>query len=111
AVCSGGDPAAFTQTTASTGSGTLGYQWQQSPNNNIFTNISGATSTTYNVPAGLSQTTYYRRVSTSTLNGVSCTANSNVLTVTVNAPSNGGTIAGSVEAYGAASGQVTLSAH
>ncbi len=85
-VCSGGDPAAFTQTVASTGSGTLTYQWESSTTdcNTGFSPIAGAMSTTYNVPAGLTQTTYFRRVTTSTLNGLACTANSNCLTVFVN---------------------------
>ena len=84
-ICSGGNPAAFTVTTPSTGSGTLTYQWQSSTDNTTFTNISGATSDVYDAPTGLTTTTYYRRVVTSTLNSVACTATSNVITVTVNA--------------------------
>src|SRR5262249_29201559 len=41
-------------------------------------------SATYDVPAGLTQTTSYQRVVTSTLNGIQCTATSNCLTITVN---------------------------
>ncbi|NQV17217.1 MAG: hypothetical protein HQ534_01545, partial [Armatimonadetes bacterium] len=73
-----------------TGDGTLTYQWQDSPDNSTFTNISGATSTTYD-PSTLTQTTYYKRITTSTA-GNTCTAESNVLTVTVN-DVTGGTIA------------------
>src|SRR5207249_3803439 len=67
-VCSGGDPAAFTQSLASTGSGTLTYQWQSSTTdcNTGFTNIGGATGVTYDVPSGLTVTTYYHRVTKST---------------------------------------------
>ncbi|WP_143774438.1 Ig-like domain-containing protein, partial [Niastella vici] len=85
-ICSGGDPAAFTVTTAATGSGPLTYQWQSSTTDctNGFTDISGATSATYDAPTGFSVTTYYRRVATSTLSGVPCSATSNCLTVTVN---------------------------
>ena len=85
-ICSGGDPAAFTQTGASTGGGALTYQWQSSTTSCAagFSDIGGATATTYDPPAGLLVTTYYRRVTTSTLNAVPCTANSNCLTVTVN---------------------------
>ncbi|WP_216823553.1 hypothetical protein, partial [Niastella vici] len=85
-ICSGGDPAAFTIATAATGSGTLSYQWQSSTNDcsTGFTDISGATSATYDVPGGLATTTYYRRIATSTLNGVPCTATSNCVTVTIN---------------------------
>jgi hypothetical protein len=93
-ICSGGDPAAFTQTVASTGSGALTYQWQSSTVSCAagFSNIAGATATTYDAPAGLLVTTYYRRVTTSTLNAVACTANSNCVTVTVN-DVTGGTVA------------------
>jgi hypothetical protein len=85
-ICSGGDPAAFTQTAAATGAGTLTYQWQSSTTSCAagFTDIAGATGTTYDIPSGLATTTYYRRVVTSTLGGVPCTANSNCITVTVN---------------------------
>lgn len=85
-ICSGGDPAAFTNNTSASGSGTLTYQWQSGTTDcsSGFSNIAGAMSATYNPPAGLTQTTYYRRVATYVLNGVTCTANSNCITVTVN---------------------------
>ena len=83
-VISGGDPAAFTFPTAATGSGTVSYQWQSSTNGGTtWTDISGATANTYDPPAGITQTTSYRRTATSTLSGVGCTAYSNVVTVTV----------------------------
>lgn len=86
-ICSGGDPAAFTTTLAASGSGALTYQWQSNTTGcaGVFTPIGGATSATYDPPAGLSQTTYYQLVVTSTLSGVPCTATSNCVTVTVNA--------------------------
>ena len=86
AICPGGDPAAFTQTAASTGSGVLSYQWQSSTTDcaSGFSDIAGATGTVYDVPAGLAVTTYFHRVTTSTLNTVACTATSNCITVTVN---------------------------
>jgi hypothetical protein len=87
-ICSGGDPAAFTESVASTGDGVLSYQWQSSTTDcsTGFTNIDGATSTTYDPPTGLTTTTYYRRVTTSTFNELPCTANSNCLTVTIATP-------------------------
>jgi hypothetical protein len=93
-ICSGGDPAAFTETVASTGSGALTYQWQSSTTSCAagFSNIGGATATTYDAPSGVAVTTFYRRVTTSTLNAVPCTANSNCITVTVNNVT-GGTVA------------------
>jgi hypothetical protein len=90
-ICSGGDPDAFTVTVASTGSGALTYQWQSSTTDCItgFTDISGATDATYDAPDGLTDTTYYRRVITSTLNGIACTALSNCVTVLINNVSGG----------------------
>lgn len=84
-VCPSGDPTAFTVVSAAAGSGTLSYQWQKSTTDcaSNFINISGATSAAYNPPAGLTQTTYYRVIVTSTLNSVACTATSNCITVTV----------------------------
>ena len=93
-ICSGGNPDPFSVITAATGSGALSYQWQSSITNATtgFTNISGATSPTYDAPAGLTATTYYQLVVTSTLNGAICTATTPVVTVTVNTV-NAGTIA------------------
>jgi gliding motility-associated-like protein len=89
-ICSGGDPVAFVNTTAATASGTLTYQWQSATAAiGPFTNIPGATSATYNPPAGITVTTYYRVIITSTLNGVACTATSNTRIVTVNNVSAG----------------------
>jgi len=87
-VSSGGDPAAFTESVASTGAGILTYQWQSSTDNISYSNIIGASSTTYDPPSGIVSTTYFKRVTTSTLNSVACTAESNVITVTVSAPPN-----------------------
>jgi hypothetical protein len=87
AICSNGNPAAFTVTTAATGSGTLFYQWQSSTTDcsSGFANIMGATDPTYDAPAGLTQTTYYQVLVISSLNSVACGATSNCVTVTVNA--------------------------
>jgi len=78
------DPVPFTSTTSATGSGTITYQWQSNTVGCMaaFTDIPMATSSTYDAPA-ISQTTYYRRVATSTLDGVPCSAASNCLTVTL----------------------------
>jgi hypothetical protein len=48
-ICSGGT-ATFTAT-VSGGSGTITYQWQDSPDGTTWTNISGATSSTFTTPA------------------------------------------------------------
>jgi len=58
------DPAAFTSTSDAVfcSGATPIYQWQSSPNNATWSDIGGATSSTYDIPAGFSiGTTYYRR--------------------------------------------------
>jgi len=81
-IC-GSDPAAFTETGISTGSGTLTYQWQNNTTGcgGAFTNIGGANGTTYD-ESSITQTTYYRRLTFSTLDGNVCTATSNCISVT-----------------------------
>jgi len=87
AVCTGADPAAFTNVTSPTGGNCATarvYQWMYctsgcgSPPTN-YINIAGTNSLTYNPPAPLTTTTSYVRKVTSGL----CTAYSNVVTVTV----------------------------
>ncbi len=86
-VSSGCSPGTFSSVAASGGTGTYAYQWQQSADNSTWTNISGATSETYTVPA-LTNTTYYRRMVTS-----SYIAYTNVITITVTIPTlNAGSI-------------------
>lgn len=96
AIC-GNDPDAINSLTSATGSGTLTYQWQS---NTVgctgpWTNIPGpaAQNPTYDPPAGVTVTTYYRMVVTSTLNGVSCSQSSNCITV-IASPVTSGTISG-----------------
>ncbi|MEW5845412.1 MAG: gliding motility-associated C-terminal domain-containing protein [Bacteroidota bacterium] len=88
-ICYNGDPDPFTNITApSGGNGSWTYQWQEKVGAGSWTDISGATGLTYDVPAGLTQTTLYRRAATT-----SCgTVYSNTITVTVYAALNGGTI-------------------
>jgi len=50
----------FTPATGGACSGSYTYQWQNSPDNTTWTNISGATGLTYS-PGNLSTTTYYRQ--------------------------------------------------
>ncbi|MDB5134375.1 MAG: hypothetical protein JWP37_978, partial [Mucilaginibacter sp.] len=71
-------PTALTATAATGGNGTCTYQWQSSPNNSTWTNVSGATALAY-TPGVLTTTTYYHLVSTSN----SASVNSSSATVTV----------------------------
>ena len=84
-IC-GNNPEAFTVITPATGSGTLSYQWENNTTGcgGTWNAISGAVGATYDPPPGLSVTTYYRRITTSTLNGIPCTAVGNCIIVTAN---------------------------
>ncbi|MFD2568564.1 beta strand repeat-containing protein, partial [Pseudotenacibaculum haliotis] len=84
-ISSGDDVAAFTEVAAPAGHvSAITYQWQRSTTSasSGFTNIGGATSATYD-EGTITQTTYYKRIATSTINGSSCSIESNVITVTV----------------------------
>ncbi|UPT69610.1 MAG: T9SS type A sorting domain-containing protein [Flavobacterium sp. JAD_PAG50586_2] len=90
----GNNPAVFTEITASTGTGILTYQWQSSTTGcSGWSIIPGATTATYDPPGGLLASTYYQRVTYSTLNSVQCSAASNCILVTIN-PVTSGTISG-----------------
>ena len=90
-ICTGSAPVSFTSTmSAIGGTGTIGYQWQQSTNNITFTDIAGAKNETYS-PGVLTQTTYYRRGASTTTDPVVYTGS---VTVTIQS-AVGGTISGS----------------
>jgi hypothetical protein len=80
--CSGTDPGAFTSSNDGSGIATLVYQWEQSTTSSTtgFSNIGGATATTYDIPV-LTQTTWFRRRVTDACGRV---AYSNVRQITVN---------------------------
>ncbi len=87
-ICYGGNPSALSSTSsASGGLGNITYQWQQRPSGGSWSNISGATSTTYN-PGVLTTTTEYRRQASNTCG----TVTSNTVTVTVAPKLDGGAI-------------------
>lgn len=70
-----------------TGTNTHVYQWQQSTDNVNFTDISGATGTTFTLPTSLSTTTYYRtKVAEDivNLNNLYCSTLSDIYTVVIN---------------------------
>jgi gliding motility-associated-like protein len=90
-ICTGTAPAAFTSTAAATGTAlTITYQWQESTDNQNFTDIPSATAETYTAGI-LTQTTYYRRGAYTVDDAIAYTAS---VTVTVN-QSVGGNINGS----------------
>uniref|UniRef100_UPI00190F8FBC beta strand repeat-containing protein n=1 Tax=Aquimarina sp. AU474 TaxID=2108529 RepID=UPI00190F8FBC len=84
-VCSGGDVAGFSETTGTTADGTITYQWQISTTSDSagFSDIATATTATYD-HGTVTVDSWFRRIDTSTLNSVACTATTNVLAVTVN---------------------------
>ena len=64
-ICYNTAPASLTDDTSPTGgTGSYAYQWQSSPDNATWSNISGATSATYS-PGALTTNTYFRREVTS----------------------------------------------
>lgn len=76
-----GNPTVLGATTPTGGNRNIySYQWQSSPDNFTWTNISGATLATYDPPT-LTQTTYYRRIVNSSPQSPST---SNVVTITIN---------------------------
>ncbi|WP_394974040.1 DUF6443 domain-containing protein [uncultured Croceitalea sp.] len=61
-ICYSGNPGNLSNSTsASGGPGGYAYQWQISSNNSSWSNISGATGTSYNPPTGLTSSRWYRR--------------------------------------------------
>lgn len=83
-ICSGDNPGVITSTALATGGNgsTYGYQWEQSTTSAVagFGNIGGATASTYDPPA-LTQTTWFRRTTTS---GVCSPQSTAAIEVTVN---------------------------
>ncbi len=73
AICFGETPSPILSPADATGSGTISYIWQSSVLSALdgFATIDGAIQKDFQ-PGSLTQTTWYRRIATSTLNGVSC---------------------------------------
>ena len=108
-ICEGGDLGAFTSVTASSNA-TLAYQWQSSTDNINWTNISGATSATYNPPA-LNTTTYYRRLVNALVGTtVICQDMSNTITITVVADPTVSTPIGQTLCTGGTTSSLTVTA-
>jgi hypothetical protein len=90
-VCYGGNPTAFTGSIVNGGT----YQWQSSTDGSNFTDIFGANDPTYDEPGPVYQTTYYRRVTFVTNNGVTCQATTGNVIVFVNHITDAPVIVGS----------------
>ncbi len=92
-ICYSGNPSTMSSTSsASNGSGGYTYQWQYSNNGSSgWTNISGATATSYNPPGGLTASRWYRRRVSSCSGQLKYT---NTIKVTVRANLSAGTING-----------------
>lgn len=90
-ICNGGDPQPFGVNYPLIASGELTYQWEASDDNINFTQIPDATQAFFDPPV-VTENKYYRRITTSTLNGVSCSVTSNVLTVINGGNATGGVI-------------------
>ncbi|MBP6870406.1 MAG: T9SS type A sorting domain-containing protein [Bacteroidales bacterium] len=84
-ICAGADPAAFTSSTDASGDGTISYQWQMSTTGEStgFSNIQGATASAFD-PGPTSVNTWFRRMASSSANGITCYEYSNTLSITVN---------------------------
>ena len=80
-ICEGTAPAPFTSVAAS-GDGTKSYQWEISPDSINWNPIPTATNSTYASPA-LTQDTWFRRLSSSTIGSVKCTEITDTIKVTV----------------------------
>ncbi|MEI7727558.1 MAG: SprB repeat-containing protein, partial [Bacteroidota bacterium] len=111
AGCNPFDPALITCTNATGQTGTLEYKWQSSPDNSVFSDIPGATSTDWN-PDPLTSTTYFKRKAR-----VTCMANwtgaaeSAVAQMTVNEPVSAITnVLNNVSCFGGSNGSVKVSA-
>jgi gliding motility-associated-like protein/uncharacterized repeat protein (TIGR01451 family) len=84
-ICFNTVPTALTSVTTGSGSGTISYRWERSTTGIAtgFTTIAAAQSADY-APTALTVTTYFRRITISTQDGLACeSAPTNVVTITV----------------------------
>ncbi len=82
-ICYGETPAELNSVAAGTGTGTVTYRWEMSDNGSTWSVIPDAVEANFQ-PGALTTTTYYRRVTVATANGLTCeSAPTDVVTVTV----------------------------
>ncbi|ALM48538.1 hypothetical protein AMR72_06260 [Flavobacterium psychrophilum] len=93
-ICPGATPTALTSTTpgsSSTAGAAITYRWESSTNagGTWGTAAGTATNIDYTFSGGVSLTTYYRRITISTLNGKACEAPSGNVIISVVSPTPG----------------------
>jgi subtilisin-like proprotein convertase family protein len=84
-LCVGSDPSPIQNATLGSGPGTISYTWEQSTTSATagFTLIGGANLDSYDPPAGISTTTWYRRI-TESVSTSTCTATTAAIQVSAN---------------------------
>jgi len=92
-ICNNTTPGQISSNAAGTGDGSITYRWERSTTSAVsgFGTVAG-TAATFDPPA-LTATTWYRRITISTLNSVACESISNVIEITVQSVVAAGTIA------------------
>ena len=86
-VCVGETPPAFTNNASAAGLGQITYQWQARTYGTAFANVlASATTQVYTPTAGLTTTTFYRRLAYSTYGGKQCEESSNIVQIDMEAP-------------------------
>jgi RHS repeat-associated protein len=106
-ICYNSTPAVLTNVTSATGgSGSSSYLWEQSTNGTNWNVASGTNNAATYSPPSLTASTYYRR-------SFSCysTVYTSQVLISVDATTVGGAVASSIEAYGVATGSLTLAGH
>lgn len=94
-VCYNTAPAAISNTTAGTGSGSITYRWESAVSPFTTWTTEAGSGATFSPPT-LTQTTQYRRFTISTLNGVACeSTNTSPIQITVQSVPTAGTISSS----------------
>jgi hypothetical protein len=94
-ICYNGDPGQIgNSTTASGGDGSISYKWQSSTTSEStgFSDIGGATSSTYDPPSGLMADTWYRRLANDGSCNTTFTASTGTWKVTVRSQFTAGEI-------------------
>jgi hypothetical protein len=91
-ICNNTTPSAISNTAVGTGSGTISYRWESSVSPFTTWNPESGSGPTFSPPA-LTETTQYRRITISTLNGVACeSTNTSPVQITVQSVPTAGSI-------------------